>query len=88
MSEEMKKDIKDMELSLEEMEKVSGGGGLLEDTVTRIVRGGYVQELSEILRTQGKAAAAARCCELIPNRCGLCAAAVSMVEAKYRKTTS
>ncbi|MBO6163512.1 MAG: hypothetical protein J6N77_00530 [Lachnospiraceae bacterium] len=87
MSEEMKKEIKDMELSLEEMEQVSGGG-LLEDTVTRIVRGGYVQELSEILRTQGKAAAAARCCELIPDRCGLCAAAVTMVEAKYRKTTS
>ncbi len=66
------------ELSLEDMEQVSGAASL-QDLMMRIRRSGKAPALKELLQTQGKAAAAAQCCAEFPDQCGLCAAAVSML---------
>lgn len=79
MSEEIKKESMDMELSLEAMEQVSGGGKL-EDLITRITRDRNSAMLKAELKANGKAAAAARCCALYPEYCGFCAAAVTMLK--------
>ena len=74
MSKEM-----DMELDFDKLEQVSGGGNL-QDLINRIVNSGKAPEYKEILRTQGKAAAAAACCADNPELCGYCAAAVTMLK--------
>lgn len=74
MSKEM-----DMELDFDKLEQVSGGGKL-QDLINRIVNSGKAPEYKEILRTQGKAAAAAACCADNPDLCGYCAAAVTMLK--------
>ena len=74
MSKEM-----DMELDFDKLEQVSGGGQL-QDLINRIVNSGKSPEYKAILRTQGKAAAAAACCADIPDLCGYCAAAVTMLK--------
>ena len=74
MSKEM-----DMELDFDKLEQVSGGGQL-QDLINRIVNSGKSPEYKAILRTQGKAAAAAACCADIPELCGYCAAAVTMLK--------
>ena len=74
MSKEM-----DMELDFDKLEQVSGGDGHLQELVTRIKRSGKAPEYRELLRTQGKPAAAAACCADNPELCGLCAAAVTML---------
>ena len=74
MSKEM-----DMELDFDKLEQVSGGGNL-QDIINRIVNSGKAPEYKEILKTQGKAAAAAACCADIPELCGYCAAAVTMLK--------
>ena len=73
MSKEM-----DMELDFDKLEQVSGGGQL-QDLINRIVNSGKAPEYKEILRTQGKAAAAAACCADNGDLCGFCAAAVTML---------
>lgn len=78
MSEEIKKEAQDLVLELDMLEQVSGGG-LLQDTITRIKSSGKASVYKEILRTQGKAAAAAACCADNPDLCGFCAAAVTML---------
>ena len=55
MSKEM-----DMELDFDKLEQVSGGGHL-QDLINRIVNSGKAPEYKRILKTQGKAAAAAAC---------------------------
>jgi len=67
------------ELSIEELEKVAGGG-ILQDLINRIVNSGKAPEYKEILRTKGKAAAAAACCADNGDLCGYCAAAVTMLK--------
>ena len=74
MSKEM-----DMELDFDKLDQVSGGGKL-QDIINRIVNSGKAPEYKEILRTQGKAAAAAACCADNPDLCGYCAAAVTMLK--------
>ena len=74
MSKEM-----DMELDFDKLEQVSGGGQL-QDLINRIVNSGKAPEYKEILRTQGKAAAAAACCADNGDLCGYCAAAVTMLK--------
>ena len=74
MSKEM-----DMELDFDKLEQVSGGGNL-QDLINRIVNSGKAPEYKEILRTQGKAAAAAACCADNGDLCGYCAAAVTMLK--------
>ena len=77
MSEEINNN--EMELDLEKMEQVSGGVSI-QDVVTAIRRSGKARYYRELLRTKGKAAAAAECCaDNPPEMCGLCAAAVTMV---------
>ena len=75
----MNKDVKNEELDLDKLEQVSGGGQL-QDIINRIVNSGKSPKYKEILRTQGKAAAAATCCEDFPDLCGFCAAAVTMLK--------
>ena len=74
MSEEM-----DMKLDFDKLEQVSGGG-YLQDIINKIVNSGKAPEYKRILKTQGKAAAAAACCADIPELCGFCAAAVTMLK--------
>lgn len=74
MSKEM-----DMELDFDKLEQVSGGG-VLQDLINRIVNSGKAPVYKEILRTQGKAAAAAACCADNGDLCGYCAAAVTMLK--------
>lgn len=74
MSKEM-----DMELDFDKLEQVSGGGHL-QDLINRIVNSGKAPEYKRILKTQGKAAAAAACCADNPELCGFCAAAVTMLK--------
>ena len=74
MSKEM-----DMELDFDKLEQVSGGGKL-QDIINKIVNSGKAPEYKEILKTRGKAAAAAACCADIPELCGYCAAAVTMLK--------
>lgn len=82
MSEEIKKKAQDLvlELELDKLEQVSGGGGLLQDLINRIVNSGKAPEYKRILKTQGKAAAAAACCADNGDLCGFCAAAVTMLK--------
>lgn len=68
-----------MKLSLNDLEQVSGGGQL-QDLINKIVSDGHSEELKTILKTQGKAAAAAKCCEYYPECCGFAAAAVTMLK--------
>ena len=74
MSKEM-----DMELDFDKLEQVSGGGQL-QDLINRIVNSGQAPEYKRILKTQGKAAAAAACCADNGDLCGFCAAAVTMLK--------
>jgi len=74
MSKEM-----DMELDFDKLEQVSGGG-YLQDLINRIVNSGKAPEYKRILKTQGKAAAAAACCADNGDLCGFCAAAVTMLK--------
>ena len=64
MSKEM-----DMELDFDKLEQVSGGGQL-QDLINRIVNSGKAPEYKRILKTQGKAAAAAACCADNVDLCG------------------
>ena len=79
MIKEIKEEKMDMELDLDKLEQVSGGG-LLQDLINRIVNSGKSAKYKEILRTQGKAAAAAACCADNNDLCGFCAAAVTMLK--------
>lgn len=79
MSEEIKKEAQDLELNLDKLEQVSGGAGLLEQLVTRIKADGHADELKTLLQTQGKPAAAMKCCEYYPELCGLAGVAVTML---------
>ena len=79
MSEEIKKEAQDLELNLDKLEQVSGGAGLLEQLVTRIKADGHADELRTLLQTQGKPAAAMKCCEYYPELCGLAGVAVTML---------
>lgn len=79
MSEEIKEELMDMELDFDKLEQVSGGGQL-QDLINRIVNSGKAPEYKEILKTQGKAAAAAACCADNGDLCGFCAAAVTMLK--------
>ena len=74
MSEEM-----DMKLDFDKLEQVSGGG-YLQDIINKIVNSGKAPEYKRILKTQGKAAAAAACCADNGDLCGYCAAAVTMLK--------
>jgi hypothetical protein len=76
MSKEMEMD---MELDFDKLEQVSGGGHL-QDLINRIVNSGKAPEYKRILKTQGKAAAAAACCADNGDLCGFCAAAVTMLK--------
>ena len=79
MSEEIKKEAQNLELNLDKLEQVSGGAGLLEQLVTRIKADGHANELRTLLKTQGKPAAAMKCCEYYPDLCGLAGVAVTML---------
>ena len=79
MSEEIKKEAQDLVLDLDKLEQVSGGAGLLEQLVTRIKADGHADELKTLLQTQGKPAAAMKCCEYYPELCGLAGVAVTML---------
>ena len=79
MSEEIKEEEMDMELDFDKLEQVSGGGKL-QDIINKIVNSGKAPEYKAILKTQGKAAAAAACCADNGDLCGFCAAAVTMLK--------
>ena len=66
-------------LTLDEIENVAGGMGKLEELITHIKADGHARELRELLQTQGKPAAAAKCCEYYPQLCGFAGAAVTML---------
>ena len=79
MNKDAKNEEQELDLDLDKLEQVSGGG-LLQDLINRIVNSGKAPEYKEILRTQGKAAAAAACCADNGDLCGFCAAAVTMLK--------
>ena len=79
MNKDVKNEEQELDLDLDKLEQVSGGG-LLQDFINRIVNSGKAPEYKEILRTQGKAAAAAACCADNGDLCGFCAAAVTMLK--------
>ena len=79
MNKDVKNEEQELDLDLDKLEQVSGGG-LLQDLINRIVNSGKAPEYKEILRTQGKAAAAAACCADNGDLCGYCAAAVTMLK--------
>ncbi|MBQ3372282.1 MAG: hypothetical protein IJG40_04005 [Oscillospiraceae bacterium] len=79
MNKDVKNEEQELDLDLDKLEQVSGGG-LLQDLINRIVNSGKAPEYKEILRTQGKAAAAAACCADNGDLCGFCAAAVTMLK--------
>ena len=79
MNKDGKNEAPDMALDLDKLEQVSGGG-YLQDLINRIVNSGKAPEYKRILKTQGKAAAAAACCADNPELCGFCAAAVTMLK--------
>ena len=79
MIKEIKEKKMDMELDFDKLEQVSGGGKL-QDLINRIVNSGKAPEYKRILKTQGKAAAAAACCADNGDLCGYCAAAVTMLK--------
>ena len=79
MNEKIKNEAPDVALELDKLEQVSGGAGLLEQLVTRIKADGHAKELRDLLKTQGKPAACAKCCEYYPELCGLAGAAVTML---------
>ena len=77
MNNDQEKDIR--ELNLDELEQVDGGGAL-QDIINRIYNIGKKEEYKRLLKTGGKPAAAAACCRDIPDLCGYCAAAVTMLK--------
>ena len=79
MNEKIKNETPDVALELDKLNQVSGGTGKLEELVTRIKADGHAKELRDLLKTQGKPAAAAKCCEYYPELCGLAGAAVTML---------
>ena len=79
MNKDVKNEEQELDLDLDKLEQVSGGG-LLQDLINRIVNSGKAPEYKEILQTQGKAAAAAACCADNGDLCGYCAAAVTMLK--------
>ena len=79
MNKDGKNEAPDMALDLDKLEQVSGGGQL-QDLINRIVNSGKAPEYKRILKTQGKAAAAAACCADNGDLCGYCAAAVTMLK--------
>ena len=79
MNKDVKNEEQELDLDLDKLEQVSGGG-LLQDLINRIVNSGKAPEYKEILRTQGKAAAAAACCADNGDLCGFYAAAVTMLK--------
>jgi len=79
MNKDVKYEEQELDLDLDKLEQVSGGG-LLQDLINRIVNSGKAPEYKEILQTQGKAAAAAACCADNGDLCGYCAAAVTMLK--------
>ena len=79
MNKDGKNEAPDMALDLDKLEQVSGGG-YLQDLINRIVNSGKAPEYKRILKTQGKAAAAAACCADNGDLCGYCAAAVTMLK--------
>ena len=76
MNEKIKNEAPDVALELDKLNQVSGGTGKLEELVTRIKADGHAKELRDLLKTQGKPAAAAKCCEYYPELAG---AAVTML---------
>jgi len=79
MNEKIKNEATDVALELDKLNQVSGGTGKLEELVTRIKADGHAKELRDLLKTQGKPAACAKCCEYYPELCGLAGAAVTML---------
>ena len=79
MNEKIKNEAPDVALELDMLNQVSGGTGKLEELVTRIKADGHAKELRDLLKTQGKPAACAKCCEYYPELCGLAGAAVTML---------
>ena len=79
MNEKIKNEAPDVALELDKLNQVSGGTGKLEELVTHIKADGHAKELRDLLKTQGKPAAAAKCCEYYPELCGLAGAAVTML---------
>ena len=79
MNKDVKNEEQELDLDLDKLEQVSGGG-LLQDLINRIVNSGKAPEYKWILKTQGKAAAAAACCADNGDLCGFCAAAVTMLK--------
>ena len=79
MNEKIKNEAPDVALELDKLNQVSGGTGKLEELVTRIKADGHAKELRDLLKTQGKPAACAKCCEYYPELCGLAGAAVTML---------
>ena len=79
MNKDVKNEEQELDLDLDKLEQVSGGGQL-QDLINRIVNSGKAPEYKRILQTQGKAAAAAACCADNGDLCGYCAAAVTMLK--------
>ena len=79
MNKDVKNEEQELDLDLDKLEQVSGGGQL-QDLINRIVNSGKAPEYKRILKTQGKAAAAAACCADNGDLCGFCAAAVTMLK--------
>ena len=53
--------------------------GFLQDLINKIKNSGVASKLKNILKSAGKAAAAAECCSLFGAFCAFCAAAVTML---------
>ncbi|SEQ67069.1 hypothetical protein SAMN02910369_02229 [Lachnospiraceae bacterium NE2001] len=79
MNEKIKNETPDVALELDKLNQVSGGTGKLEELVTRIKADGHAKELRDLLKTQGKPAACAKCCEYYPELSGFAGAAVTML---------
>lgn len=67
-----------IELNLDDLEQVAGGG-LLESLHNQIKNSGKADYYKNILKTQGKAAATNQCCADYPEKCSVCAAAISLL---------
>lgn len=67
-----------IELSLDTLEQITGGG-LLQDLCNKIINSGNASRYKNILKTEGKAVAVATCCGDFPELCGFCSTAISML---------
>lgn len=71
-----------MELNLDDLEQVAGGGNIMDDLINKVKRDGRVAYYRDLVNTQGKAVASNDCCAKYPEYCSVCKAVVALCWGK------